>query len=504
MLTPARTGEALVVPTDTVPWARRIPAEVMLLAGLTLLGAVLHFATVSHQSFWLDEALAARELHLSFSSMLDSIARGEPNPPLFFLIAWPWTRVFGLSEAGIRSLSVVAGTALIPIAYLCGRELSSRRAGLLAAAFTALSPFMIWYSQEAREYMLLALLSGISLLLFIRALDRPSGGNLTGWGLAGALAILTHAFAGFLIAPEAVFLLWRSRARATVVAVAAVALVQVAVLPLVLGHASNSLLGFIRSTPLAMRIKQVPVAFAFGPLYETSLIRYGLLGAVVLLAALILLLVGGTPSRQLRRSAIVAALAAVVLVAPLLLALLGVDYYLARALIGAWVPLVVVLGSACAAPRARGPGAVLAVVLAGTFLYGQAKIQSDARYQRPDWRAVAAALGRAQTPRAILVSDGLGTDPLRIYLPRVAWTQPTGAVSIGEVDLVASPYQSPVHPLPRGAHMIGERVVAGYLVDRFSLVPAWRMPPDALTARGAGLLTPPSTTAALLLQQAVS
>src|SRR5207248_2840247 len=176
-------------------------------------------------------------------------------------------------------------------------------------------------------------------------------------------------------------------------------------------------------------------------------------------------------------------------------------YYLARALTPAWVPLVVVIGSACTAPRARAPGAALALVLMGAFIYGQIKIQSDARYQRPNWKAVAAALGRAPGPRAILVNDGLGTDPLRIYLPHVAWTQPPAVVSVGEVDLVASPWQARVNPLPAGARLVGRRVVDGYLIDRFALDPEWRMPPDAVTARGAQLLNPPSSTAALLLQQ---
>ena len=49
MLTPARAGEALVARDEPIPWASRIRAEVMLLVGLTLLGAVLRFATVSHQ-----------------------------------------------------------------------------------------------------------------------------------------------------------------------------------------------------------------------------------------------------------------------------------------------------------------------------------------------------------------------------------------------------------------------------------------------------------------------
>ena len=72
MLTPARTGEALAAWDDPTRgplfgFPRRSHG---CSAGLTLLGAVLRFVTVSHQSFWLDEALAARELHLSFGSML--------------------------------------------------------------------------------------------------------------------------------------------------------------------------------------------------------------------------------------------------------------------------------------------------------------------------------------------------------------------------------------------------------------------------------------------------
>ena len=92
--------------------------------------------------------------------MFSSMVVHETNPPLYFVLGWLWARVFGTGEVGLRSLSALIGTAVIPIAYLCGRELVSRRAGLVAAALVALSPFMIWYSQEAREYMLLAALCG--------------------------------------------------------------------------------------------------------------------------------------------------------------------------------------------------------------------------------------------------------------------------------------------------------------------------------------------------------
>ena len=103
-------------------------------------------------------------------------------------------------------MSAIAGTAVIPIAYLCGRELVSKRAGLLAAALAAVSPFMIWYSQEAREYMLLAAFCGASVLFFARCLRSPSRRNLAWWAVFSGLAVLTHYFAAFLVAPEAIWL----------------------------------------------------------------------------------------------------------------------------------------------------------------------------------------------------------------------------------------------------------------------------------------------------------
>ena len=108
---------------------------------------------------------------------------------------------------------------------------------------------------------------------------------------------------------------------------------------------------------------------------------------------------------------------------PLLLALVGHDYYEPRALIPAVIPLAVVVGAACAAPRARVAGAALAVLLAALFVYAAVKINTDHRYQRANWNGVAAALGRARGTRAIAAYDGtFATAPLAVTMPGVAWT----------------------------------------------------------------------------------
>ncbi len=502
MLTPARTGEALAAWDDPIPRPRRIPAEVMVLAGLTLLGAVLRFVTVSHQSFWLDEALAARELHLSFGSMLDSIGRGEPNPPLFFLIAWPWTRLFGHSEAGIRSLSVVAGTALIPVACLCGRELVSRRAGLLAAAFTALSPFMIWYSQEAREYMLLALFCAASFLFFARLWHQPSGRNLIWWSAFSALAVLTHYFGAFLVWPEAIALLYRARGRASAVAVAVVAAVEAATLPHFISHASHPL-GWIGAFPLSVRIRQVPVAFALGSIYQSSAVSYGLIGAALLLAVVIVLLVVGARSDELRGAGVAAAIAAAVLLVPLALAVLGHDYYVPRALIAAWVPLAVVIAAACTSMRTWLAGGALALLVAATFVYMNIRINSDSTYQRPNWRGVAEALGRPTGPRAVVAYDGgFAAVPIALYLRGDALSSSsTARVSVDEIDIVGSVYQGGPHALPAGVRQLGRRAVDGYLVERFALSAPTQLTQAQMRARAQALYGLPATGSTVVIQR---
>jgi uncharacterized membrane protein len=501
MLVPARSDAAVAARTFRAPRVASIGAETWLLVGLVVLGAVLRFATLGSQSLWYDEAQAAHEFHLSLSSMLSSFSAVETAPPLYFVFGWIWAHVFGDSAFAIRSLSAVAGTVLIPLAYLCGSELVSRRAGLLAAAFVAVNPFMVWYSQEAREYMLVAAFCAASLLFFVRAKRDASNRNIAWWGVFSALALLTHYFAGFLVAPEALWLLYVARRRATVIAVAALVVIELALIPLLVDHATTSLLGFITQTPLRTRLQAVPVAFALGTPFESTLLSYGLIGAAILAAILIALLIIGAERDELRGAGTAAALAACVLLIPLVFALLGKDYYIERALIPAWLPLAIVVAAACTTRRLRVPGAALAAVLLVGFGYALVRIDTDAQYQRPDWRSVAKALGPASGRRAIVLYDGaIATDPLMLYLKGVPWTQPPGQVSVSEVDVVGYPWQALGHGLGPRVRLIASKRVNDYLVDRFSLAGTWRLAPDEIATRAPELLGPWSQSASVLVQ----
>jgi hypothetical protein len=418
--------------------------EERMVAAIVVLATVIRILTIDNQSLWADEALTAYEAHLPFGAMLNTVAHVETTPPLYFVVIWIWAKVFGTGEVALRAVSTMAGIALVPIAYLSARELVSRWAGVIAAAFVAVNPFLIWFSQEARAYMLLAALTGAGFLWFARARQDPTRRNLGWWTALSALALMTHFFAGFAVAPEAAWLLWRwwlrsrPRERNVLIAVAAVAAVQVAMAPFAFIDTSHGT-GWIAHVPRLHRLGTAALEWGVSILYRRATIAAGLLGAAALALATLSLIALAGDRRTKDGARVGGVIAAFVILAPLALGLVGQDYFLSRNVIPAFIPLATVVAAACAAPRARVAGTALAVLLLTMFSVAAIIVQTHPYLQRPEWRNVARALGPARIPRAILVADGTTADPLKIYLPDVDWVQPHGRkLVIGEVDVVGA------------------------------------------------------------------
>jgi mannosyltransferase len=122
------------------------------LSVVVVLAAALRFYAIGDQSFWYDESYTVDLVGRSFFDMLSAIPHTESTPPLYYVLAWPWRHVFGDSEAGLRSLSALVGTAAVPAAWAAARSFfDSPRAPLFAALLVAVNPWFVWYSQEARS-----------------------------------------------------------------------------------------------------------------------------------------------------------------------------------------------------------------------------------------------------------------------------------------------------------------------------------------------------------------
>jgi uncharacterized membrane protein len=418
-----------------------------IVAGLTVLAAALRFATLGAQSYHHDEIVtASRVLRDGFWHAMDAVGFSESAPPLYYALAWLWTQVTGTGEAGLRSVSALAGVATVPVAYLLGAELSDRRAGIVAAALVAVNPMLVWYSQEARGYALFVLLTAVSLLYFVRALDRGRRRDSVAWGIASALALATHYFAAFPIAAEALWLL-RRRGRAPGGAFPGLWIAGAAGLllaPLVVHQASFAHAEWISNFSLGHRLWETGLTFALG---ETGDIiaqaEHPLLLVVpglIAIAGLFLVVARGGPGER-RAAGIPLVLAAVTVVVPLAIGLLdsSKDYVLARNLLPALVPLLVALAVGFTLRRARRGGAILAVALVAYSLGLSVWASLSPALQRPDWSAVATAIGEPAAPRA-MVTWTLGEASLRYYLSTGSiQVQPSDGFQwwVGEVDFIS-------------------------------------------------------------------
>ena len=417
-------------------------------AGLTAAAAALRFATLGVQSYHHDEVVTAtRILPSSFWHAMDAVGYSESAPPLYYALAWLWTQVTGTGEVGLRSLSALAGVATVPVSYLIGAELRDRAAGVAAAALVAANPMLLWYSQEARAYSLLVLLTSLSLLYFIRALGVSRGGgsrSLTLWGIFSGLALATHYFAFFPVAVEALWLL-RRRGRDVLRGLAVVAGFGVALAPLVARQMSYAHAEWISNFSLGHRLSEAGVTFMLGETGDVIARPEHLSPAAVpgLLAILALLLVAARGRAGDRRAAgISLTIAAATVGAPLAMALLvpGLDFFLARNLLPALVPLLVAVAIGCTLPAARRVGAVLGAALVAYSLGFSVWASISPALQRPDWDRVAAVLGEPTTPRA-MVTWTIGEAPLRYYLADGSFQPPpSGGFRwlVGEVDFISN------------------------------------------------------------------
>ena len=411
--------------------------ELHVLGGVVAVAALVRFATLDQQSFWYDETVTVGLLEMGFGDMLEEIPESESTPPLYYIVAWVWAKVFGTGEVGLRSLSALCGTAFVPVLYAVGARAVSPRVGLVAAALAAVNPLLIWYSQEARAYALLLLLAGLSFLLFIRLLTGdPRRRTLVLWAVVSALALATHYFAAFLVAIEAVWLLRAAANRRPIAAaVAALTAVELALLPLLLHQRSQDFADFIDDISIGYRLLRAPKQFLVGFDAPGEVVSGVIAGALVLVALWLVWSRGD--DRERRGAAIGLVVGGTLLASTVLLAIAGVDYFDTRNVLVAWPPLALAVAAGLGASRSGKTGlavaAALIVVSGSTVVF----VATRDEFQRDNWRDVAAAVNDNVTRQsAVVVSPGSAPKPFAVYAPGFEVISSAGA-EVQEINLIA-------------------------------------------------------------------
>ncbi len=195
---------------------RRGVSPWLALAAVLVVAGVLRFYRLDAQSLWNDEgtsvALAGRDL-----ATITQSAALDIHPPLYYYLLHAWTSLFGDGELAVRSLSALAGLGVVAITWVLGRRLFGPGVALLAGLFAAVSAFQVYFAQEARMYILVTLLGGLSMLAQVLLLERwalPTTSRRSlvtgalGYVAATSLATYTHYFAFSLVAGQNVIMLF--------------------------------------------------------------------------------------------------------------------------------------------------------------------------------------------------------------------------------------------------------------------------------------------------------
>ncbi len=121
------------------------------------------------QSLWLDEATTAVTVRThSFVTLFTEFLRFDFHPPLYYLFMKVWVLLFGNSEIVLRLPSVLFSLATGYVVYRIGTLLKNESAGLWAAAFFLFNPLVLYYSQEARMYMMVTFFLTAMFYFYIR------------------------------------------------------------------------------------------------------------------------------------------------------------------------------------------------------------------------------------------------------------------------------------------------------------------------------------------------
>lgn len=204
-----------VLELDRIRWlGRRLSIVHVEVGGLILLASLLRGYRLTAESLWIDEIfMVGMATEQSVWALLFEVPRYEPHPPLYNVFMWAWVSLGDTSALWMRGSSVGFGVASVPVVYFLGRELFDRQTGLLAGFLFAISPFQIWYAQEARMYALLVLATVTSWYLLLRIQDRWTRQRAVGFFACGVVLGYTHVYGLFVLAVQALTTLWWTERR---------------------------------------------------------------------------------------------------------------------------------------------------------------------------------------------------------------------------------------------------------------------------------------------------
>ena len=186
-------------------WLASPAAWWLAMTGITLAAALLRLSRLGEESLWFDEASTWAVLQAPGGDFITAVVRHEVSPPLYFALMKGWTSIAGDSEVVLRLPSALVGTLTVLILGWLARRIAGPGPALVGSFLLALSPFHIWYSQEARSYAVYTFLILLATTALAVAWETNQRQAWRVYSLSLLAACYTHYFAVYFLVGHAAF-----------------------------------------------------------------------------------------------------------------------------------------------------------------------------------------------------------------------------------------------------------------------------------------------------------
>ncbi|GAC1391944.1 MAG: hypothetical protein NVSMB46_06280 [Candidatus Saccharimonadales bacterium] len=163
-----------------------------------------------HNSIRLDEAQSLWQTSHSLTGTLKVVAQ-DVHVPLYHLLLHFWQLYVGADIVSARLLSLLFFILTIPIIYLLARTILSVNWSLLVVVLFSMSPFLLWYANEARMYTLLVLITSISQYYYLKLIRSKGEHGWLGYSLSAIIGVYSHYFFLFNLLTQGLFYIFNRK-----------------------------------------------------------------------------------------------------------------------------------------------------------------------------------------------------------------------------------------------------------------------------------------------------
>lgn len=365
------------------------------------------------QSFWLDEATTTNVVkHLSFSDIISKFSVTDFHPPLYYLFMKGWTSLFGFSEVSMRMPSILFSLAAGWFIYKTVLKLSTKTVAFWSTVFFLFNPLIVYYSQEARMYMMTVFWFTLALYFYvdiIRSKVQPTFKMVALNSIFG-LALVSFYGSIFFISSMYLYLALKKKFRLLASLLPGTVVALILLYPLLSGQMAHAKIALeqISNWNLALGLPNIknllliPLKFTSGRISFEPKIMYFALSGISTLALAFFAVKGSQKNKWL----------AFLAVTPLLLAFI----------ISFWLPMLQFFRYLYVIP-------VLAILLgmgtkhfvwekgivAGILFFFSALYLVFPNFHREDWKSLLQSVPQSSSVYMIPSSS----DPIQYYYPEV-------------------------------------------------------------------------------------